>query len=115
MALQPENQMSERLRPYLASLKHVNKGYVTPAEAARYLIDRLAHGGEVDLFPSLCDLLPEAIKTEVHKYLVELASTGFTRYTRGVGESPTSEEALLKDQERVRNSYARLGDLAGVV
>ena len=106
--------MSERLRRYLAPLKHVDAGYATPAEAARYLIDRLAHAGDVDLFPALRDSLPEAIKTEVLDYLVELASTGFTRYTSGVGSSPVSEEALLKDQERVRNNYAKLGELAGV-
>jgi hypothetical protein len=107
-------QTTERLRSYIARLKYVSLGHETPTEVAQYLIDRLAYSGDVELFPLLRDSLPEVIKTEALAYLTELASAGFARYIYGVGSSPISEEALLKDQERVRNNYARLGELAGV-
>jgi hypothetical protein len=115
MTTPSDNKTAERLRGYLARLKYVSLGYVTTTEAAQYLIDQLACSGDIDLFPLLLDSLPEAIKTEALAYLAELASVGFARYTLGVGSGPISEEAFLKYKERVRNNYAKLSELAGVV
>jgi hypothetical protein len=114
MSPPPDSLTTEQFRKYLGPLKYIDAGYATPTEVAQCLIRHLAYSGDVDLFPVLWDSLPEAVRTEVLAYLGELASVGFARYISGVGFNPMSEEALLRDKERVRNNFARLCELAGV-
>jgi hypothetical protein len=114
MTTPPENKTAQRIRRYLARMEYVRLGHETPREAAQYLVDWLADSGDIDLFPLLLDSLPESIKTEILAYLTDLASVGFAHYTSGVGGRPISEEVLLKAKKRVRDNYAKLGELAGV-